>query len=320
MINYTDPIQITGMEDPLRIDTSADGRWLAVTSFDNKLRLYDAHTFEVVKTVHLGTSFPLLLKFTTDSSKLVAGGKNPSVFDLSPSPKDGLPLMKKLASLSKFKQDPQNCTQDHDGLHLWTVGGEDYTPTDHFIRKWNLETGELKEKWKLDNVTEGIAISKSGLWLVISQSNGDIKMFELATGREIWEYRSGKLSTTSVAFSNDDSTVYIGVSSLLGGTLEIYALRSDIGELIQPMLNLPFEKYSVNQLTVMKSGNLLLSLFFQREDKSMVLIVDPVSGEIIWQSKKYERWNGRHTLSPDEKYIYCTWSEPDQILIFKAGN
>lgn len=318
-MSYTKHTEITGIESPLRIDASADGKWLAVTSFDKKLRLYDATTFELAKTVHLATSFPNILKFTTDSSRLVAGGKSTSVFDLSSSPKDGLPTLKKMASFAKVKQDPQNCIPDHDGAHLWTVGGELYAPSDHFIRKWDIETGELKEKWPLKDRTDGIDISNNGLWLVISQNYGNVKMFELATGNLMCDFASGRFSAQSVAFSNDDSIVYMGMSSLLGGTAEIYAIRSVTGEPIQPMLVLPFEKYSVNQLTVMKSGNLLLSLFFQREDKSMVLIVDPVSGNIIWQSNKYERWNGRHAVSADEKYIYCTWCEPDKVLIFKVS-
>lgn len=316
---YKKHSEITGIEGPNSIDVSSDGRWLAVTSFDKRLRLYDASSFELIRTVSLGTSFPNILKFFPDSSKIIAGGKSPSIFDLSPLPKDGLPSLKKLFGLKGYKQDPQGATFDHDGIHFWTVGGEYYVPSDYFIRKWNLETGELKEKWKLDEVTYGIDISNNGKWLVISQASGSVKMFELATGNLLWNFMNDNVvsNAVSVAFSNDDSIVYMASSSL-GSPFALFAIEVATGKLIEPLLDLQFEKYKVNQVTVMKSGNLLLTLYFQKESKSMIIIIDPITGEIIWESPKYERWSARHVLSPDEEFIYCTWSDPDKIVVFKV--
>jgi WD40 repeat protein len=301
-----------------KIEASDDGKWLAVTSFDKKLRLYETTHFDMVKTVHLGTPFAGLLKFNANSTKLVAGGKSAGVFDMSALDKKGLPVLPKTTQF-KFKQDPQNCVLDTDGSHIWVVGGEHYTPHDYYIRKWNMETGDLNQKWKQPELMRGVDRSPDGSKLLIGDAKGEVRLLDAATSKVIWTFATEKNDADAVVFSKDGNTVYMGLCARGRNELYgIYSLDALSGKPLRPPFVLPLPKYHIRQITVMENGNLLISLFlYIHRNESILVIVNPTTSQIIWQSEIYnERSCTYHKLSADEQLIYFTVAEPYRVVVF----
>jgi predicted DNA-binding WGR domain protein len=75
---YREAHRVKLLTSPMGLAASADGRWVASASSDQKLRLYEAATMKEVKELHVGTAFPYAVFFSADSRWVFAGGEEHS--------------------------------------------------------------------------------------------------------------------------------------------------------------------------------------------------------------------------------------------------
>lgn len=292
-----------------RVEVSPDGKWIATACFDKKLRLYEAKTFKLVRTISTGTPEARILNFTKDGSKLIVGAKSPAVFDMSPLPKDGLPGLKKLVSFKKdFKNAPLASVMDNDDQHLWTVGGYN-DAKDNALRKWNISTGDVVEKINLStikeldlkiepiHVTETLKASNNGLWVAVGNSYKDsahydyhacVRLFDAKTSKLKWianfQDKEGSKAIVSARFkfSEDNSVLYVLVAKQHKTT--VHKIDIATGKEMGEPLEIPVEtSWSWVREREMKNELMCFMVVVFGHHKK-VIIVDVKSAEIVWEN------------------------------------
>ncbi len=284
-------------ETPYAVAASADGEWLGVTSFDQKLRLYAPATMTERKKVHLGTSFPHACTFTADA--VLAGGKSLSLFDLKRFKRGG--KLKHRDEIQSVRVDPA-FTKAVTGSGVHVVGA------DCSIRTWDLASLEELSRWKVSSTVFGTDIAADGACVVGVSRDGDVVCGAPGAKRPSWTVQ-WRPWMYSALFRGAEIWV-------AGDMMDIGVLRSDTGELLREM---PIAG-STRELAALDREHVVLGVQNLRGGRDSARIhVLTASGELVWASEVCGRMFHGVAASPDGARIYGITSDPDALLVFERA-
>ena len=145
---------------------------------------------------------------------------------------------------------------------------------DGFVRIWRLSAGQLASEilhsWDTSSAVTAVVFSPNGKLLASADDNGMVRIWQIATGRDIANFSGDGSSLTTVAFSPDGKILASGDD---GGDIELWNLasRRRVGNIIQAPGLL------TNQLAFSPDGNLLASA----DGDGSVQLWNPATGRII---------------------------------------
>ena len=193
---------------------SPDGRLLATGDGDGTVQLWNPATGrQAGRAIDLGSEGTVDLAFSPRGTILAAAvqGESPMLWDVASGRAVALPFVGAAA------QQVLSLAFSPDGKTLAT-GGYDGT-----VRLWNLATGRQTAPairaavpFQGDEPTGGItalAFSPDGKILVTVDSGGTVRLWNRATGRQVWQITNTETgNATSIAFSPDGSLLATGGS------------------------------------------------------------------------------------------------------------
>ena len=277
---------------------SRDGRFVAATNFDQKLRVYDARSLALLKTLHLGTSFPHALCFSPDGSFVGSGGKAITLFDTA--------TWKKALTLKGHRHELHDVAFSPDGARAYTVSGGHYTPADWSVRAWDAATGAELWRWKGPTSVYAVAASPDGAGVAAADREGRVMMFDAATGALRWQVMPGEWVYRLRFTPAGDALVASGDSRSLfvldpaSGTHRAIATGA-----------------GARALAITRDGATALVGQTRYSDAQSVVAFDLATGERRWASEPLGRLPQGVALSPDDDAVYVLVSEPDELVVFE---
>lgn len=268
-----------------------DGRWVATTSFDQKLRIYDSATLEEVNLLHLATSFPNVLSFSRDGSHLMAGGKSIHLFETT--------AWKKLGSLKGHKEDAKAGDFSPDGKRFYSCSD------DGTVRAWDVST--LKEIWRRkDFGIESVVVSPDGETIACGNP-GNVILVD-PNGKEL---RNEEWQGARLAFSHSGKELY-GSGGDHTDSLSVFDLYKGKER------TLPLGA-ATRSFALSKDGKLVFvgcSSLNGGDNAERVVVLDTGTGKERWKSPPLCRLPKGLVLSPDERSFYVLLNEPDALVAF----
>lgn len=170
--------RVTLDESTNALALSPDGSLVAVTTFDQKMRVYDTATRTLRKALHLGTAFPHSANFSPDGRWVVSGAKSLTFFDTA--------TWKKGVSIKGHRHEVQDATFSPDGSTFYTGSGNGYTPSDWSLRAWDAASGAERWRWKSVREVYAVAASPDGRFVAAGDPLGNITLLDAATGAVRW--------------------------------------------------------------------------------------------------------------------------------------
>lgn len=280
-------------ETPYAIAASDDGQWLGATSFDQKLRMYEAATMTERKKVHLGTSFPHACAFTADA--VIAGGKTLSLFRLTKF---------KRAGKLKHRDEIQTVKVDKSSSRAVTGSGVNVVAADCSLRTWDLGSFEELSRWKLPSTVFGADITADGSCVVGVTQSGEVVCGSPGAKSPTWS-TPWRPWIYSALFRGDE--IWAG-----GDMHAIGVFRSDTGELLREIPT----GGSTRQLAALDEEHVVLGT---RSSNPARIHVLNGSGEAVWTSETVGRMVHGVAASPDGARIYAITSDPNALLVFERA-
>jgi WD40 repeat protein len=203
----------THEKSALSVTYSPDGKTLAVGNYDGTVQLWDLTTPEPRERAELKghTAYATGIGFTPDGKRLASGSFDQSLllWDLTPNPPQRLATLQgesvRSGWMTLFSADGKTFTTSggHPQLYLWDVNGS-----------------ELKVRTKLEGHSAYVmsaAYVLGGKALVSQEENGQIFLWNVATGKKLHEWKlpgTYHLVTTTkdgryLAALNKNGLVYI---------------------------------------------------------------------------------------------------------------
>lgn len=181
-----------------QIAYSADGRMIATTGSDGKIRIWAAETLKPVRSWAAGTSYVSGIAWPRAGKYLATSG-----YDNAARLWDPL-KGKQVRRLTGLESDAYAVAMSRDGK-LVAAGGPDGT-----CRIWNAGDGKLVRTLTPGQVMS-IAFSPNGKYIATDGKDFKYYLYELATGKLVLSQAtdSGK-AITGLAFSPDSSKLAIG--------------------------------------------------------------------------------------------------------------
>jgi WD40 repeat protein len=199
-LNLADGSRLARISEPSGVGAlaySPDGVWLAVAGLDRQVRIRDAASGELVRTLAGHTQSIFGLVFSPDSQLLVSAayGEAIRIWD----PATGalvrtLPASDPGARAVAFSPDGQ-----------YLVSGRDNT-----LHLWRMATGELVRSFAQGNLVQSAAFAPNGAFFAAGDSNRTIKLWNPATGTLIRTITGVPGSVSSLAFCSDGAVIVSG--------------------------------------------------------------------------------------------------------------
>ena len=176
------------------VDFTRDGVHFATSSFDKKVRLYDAATLECERAMHTGANFMHAVAFDPDGARVASGGKSLCLFDVKTHRRLKI-------KIKKFKGEMHGIVFTEDGTRAW-IAGEGY------LVCVDLTTGARIVDTKLDNRFFAMSASPDGSLLAAATSSGRIVILDAGRG-QILQDITGSGWLYQARFSPDGKWVWV---------------------------------------------------------------------------------------------------------------
>ena len=275
---------------------SRDGRFVATTNFDQKLRVYDGRTLALLKTLHLGTSFPHAVCFSPDGSLVGSGGKAITLFDTA--------TWKKLRSLKGHRHELQNATFSPDGARVFTGSGNNYTPADWSVRAWDQVTGAELWRWKARTSVFAVAASPDGTLVAAGDTGGRVALLDAATGAERWYVDVASWIYRLRFTPSGDAIVASGDADVLAVIDPATGAHRDL-----PLGN------GARAFALTRDGATAVVGRTTYGVPSNLVAIDLATGDTRWQSEALGRLPQGLELSPDDDVIYVLMNDPHELIV-----
>jgi WD40 repeat protein len=182
-----------GHDQPVRCALlSPDGSLLASADEGGTIKLWDARTARLVRTLAGHTAVVTGLTFSQHGSRLASASEDKTVrvWDVATGrPERVFERHAERVLCVAFSPDDKRLAS----------GGEDKV-----VRVWKVQTGrELFRLDKHDEFINGVAFSLDGRWLASASDDRTVKVWEAATGKEVCTCRGHQDAVRGVAFSPD---------------------------------------------------------------------------------------------------------------------
>lgn len=240
--------------DVTGVAVSPDGKLVASCSKDDTIKIWDAATGKLLKTLTAHEQDVYDVAFSPDGSKLGVGAFNHPHPDRTVAiwdPKTGQPL---------------HMMQGHDSMVFRVVFSPDgkllascgWRPA---VILWNAETGEKVRELGAGEGARCAAFSPDGKTLAVGQEESVLQLWNVETGEKIrqsevhteqrTEYLTRKYTVYGVAFTPDGSKLVTG-----GGDKKVIVWNAETGDKIREMK----DNNSVNGLLMLPDGKTVIAV------------------------------------------------------------
>lgn len=276
-------------ETPFRVAHAPDSTLFGVTSFDQKLRVYETATLDLRKKVHLGTSFPNACAFT--DSAVYAGGKALAAFDLKAFKRQG-----KL----KHSAEIQDVAVSADFGRAVTGSGENYQGADCSLRTWDLTSHTELSRWKLGRTVFGVSIAANGGFVAGGTLEGKLVGGVPGEKKPSWTTQWREWIYTTLIRGDE---VWAG-----GDPYGLGVFDAATGELKREITLAGATRH----IAALGPDHIVLG---QRKSDSKLTVID-TDGNLVWQSEVLGRMIHSVAASPDGQTLCATTSDEDRVWVF----
>ncbi|NEN90225.1 MAG: hypothetical protein F6K48_15425, partial [Okeania sp. SIO3H1] len=261
---------------------ASSGGYLASSSGDNTIKLWNLDTGEEIRTLQGHDNYVSSINFSPDSQTLASGSWDKTI---------------KLWNLETGEE--IRTLQGHDG-YVYSVSFSPDGQTlasgsfDKTIKLWNLETGEeIRTLQGHTSIVFNVSFSPDGQTLA-SSSNNTIKLWNLETGKVIRTLQGHTEVVTSISFSPDGQTLVSGSGDAAsnGGDNTIKLWNLETGEVIRTLQG---HTEVVRSVSFSPDGQTLASGSFDNTIKLWNL----ETGEVIRTLQGHTEWVESVSFSPD---------------------
>lgn len=273
-----------------------DGALVAVTSSDQKLRVFETAGLSLVKAVHLGTSFPHVLCFAPDGRAVAAGSKVIALYDTT--------TWKKTVALKGHRHEVQDAAFAPDGARVYTGSGNSFTPADWTVRAWDAATGAALWKWKATREVFAVAASPDGRWVAAGESSGAVSLLDAATGAPRWITPTGDW-VYCLRYTPDSATV---LATGDGHALTAFDVRSGSARVV-PMAS------GARGFALTRDGATAIVGGTQYGTAVPLTAIDVATGAVRAEGPALGRLPQGVELSPDGATLYVLMNEPGELVV-----
>lgn len=162
----------------LSVAASPDGRFIACTSFDERVHVWDAASLDLVRSVRIGKR-PKAIAFSPDSTLLVAGASTLAALSTG--------TWKKAGTYKGHRREVARAAFSVDGSRLFGGGHSDVSPFDNSVRAWDVATAQEVARWEATGSVCALAAAPGGDTLAVATQSGQTMLLDAVTLTPRWE-------------------------------------------------------------------------------------------------------------------------------------
>lgn len=279
---------------------SPDGTRVAATTFDQKMRVFDAASLTLLKALHLGTAFPHAACFSPDGRWVMSGAKSLTLFDTA--------SWKKGVSIKGHRHEIQDATFSPDGAAIYTASGNNYTPADWSVRGWDAASGAERWRWKATTPVYAVGASPDGRWVAAGDSHGTLTLLDAATGAPHWSASTGSW-LYALRFTPDGSSVVgtgdapgVCVARVSDGALRTFAARG-----------------GARDFAFTADGARVILGATEYGNAVPLQVLDLASGATVAEGPALGRLPQGVALSPDGARLYVLMNDPHDLVVLSVS-
>jgi WD40 repeat protein len=211
------------------LEFSPDGRSLGASGTTGEIRVWDTTTWQVRTTFQHAGEACWSLSFSPDSARVATKGHTSiRIWNAAGINTASLPC--------EDCADTTGCAMafSPDGGSLAALSGgywSHVTGTD--VKLWDLSTNQERQSIPADTITgsaQCMALSSDWKYLAVGSTDGNVRLFDLATGQERATFSGHQDEVTTIAFSPDGRSMATGGWD---GTVELWHTASEADVLAQ---------------------------------------------------------------------------------------
>lgn len=299
-MKFHEVARVTLDESTNALALSPDGSLVAVTTFDQKMRVYDTGTLSLRKALHLGTAFPHSASFSPDGRWVASGSKSLTFFDTA--------TWKKGVSIKGHRHEVQDSTFSFDGGTFYTGSGNGYTPADWSLRAWDAATGTERWRWKSGSEVYAVAASPDGRTVAAGNTAGEVTLHDADSGALRWSAATGRW-VYCLRFTPDGATL---VAS--GDAPGLRALRVEDGLLRE----LPSDAGG-RDFAITPDGKRVIHGCTAYGDAVPLRVFDLATGALVAEGPALGRLPQGLALSPDATRLYVLMNDPHALVVLAVS-